>query len=266
MQFFHVGQERMIRIVPKVAFITGAASGIGFALAKELITTGCKVALIDNDELRLNACGKELEEHTAQYATFIADVSNHQSISSAILRALETFGSVDLFINNAGIGGTLPYTEATINHWHKIINLNIYGVIHGTNLAFHIMKEQGYGCIVNIASISGLIPFEGQSLYATTKFAVSGFTLSLRPELQKNGIELILVCPGLVKSDIFYKPIIGQSAPPDADLVPKGAMNTSAAAKTILWGIKCRKRIIIFPRKYRMMHFAYRAMPWLFTK
>jgi len=137
------------------------------------------------------------------------------------------------------------------------------GVIHGTTLAFGLMKTQGYGHIINISSIAGLLPIPGQALYNTTKYAVVGLTQSLQLELRPYGIRLSVVCPGAIATSIFYKPIIGKAAEPDPKRIPTEAIGPELAAKEILSSVAKAKEIIVLPFRDRMAYWIYKAAPHL---
>ncbi len=140
--------------------------------------------------------------------------------------------------------GTLPIGEATLEHWRRIVEVNLWGVVYGIHAALPIMRRQGGGYIVNTASIAGLVPLPFQALYCATKFAIAGLSESLRLELADEGIHVSVVCPGNVVSRIFEKPIIGEAvdAKPPEDAIPAGE-----AAKAILAGVANKEGIIALP-------------------
>ncbi len=191
----------MITFEQKIVVITGAASGLGLGIAKEIIKRKGTVILVDIDSQRLQEIQNDQPDGICE--TYTADVTDFSQIKKVLSDVAAKHHRIDYFFNNAGLGGTLPFEEATLDHWKKIIDLNLYGVIHGITAIYPIMKKQKSGHIINTSSIAGLIPFQGQALYNTTKFAVTGLSLTLEQELKKDGIAISILCPGMVKTRIF---------------------------------------------------------------
>lgn len=239
----------------QVAVVTGAASGIGLGLAKEIVSQGGIVALFDKDKDRLNAVSADFPKQSTLVKS--VDVTSFEEIQAGLVEVKKTFGSIHFMFNNAGIGGTLPILDATMEQWDSIIKLNLYGVINGVMAVLPLMKEQKSGYIINTSSISGIIPFPGQALYNTTKFAVTGFSLSLEKELQEMGINISIICPGMVKTRIFYKPILGAEAPEEMVKIPKEAISVEEAVQDIVKGIQKKTRIIITPKFLQRIYRKY---------
>jgi len=242
----------------KICIITGAASGLGNGMAQKLVEYGAIVVLLDIDEVRLN----QFKKVNANFSNYIeiknVDVTKYEDVNNCFLDIYKKYGKIDYLFNNAGIGGTLPFEQATLKHWDKIINLNLYGVINGINAVYPLMVEQNYGNIINTSSISGIIPFSGQVLYNTTKYAITGLSLSLIKEAKKHNINVSIICPGMVKTRIFNKPIIGEEVPDEYVKIPKEAISVDDAVKDIFEGISKKKRIIITPKYLRKYYFKYR--------
>ncbi len=167
-------------------------------------------------------------------------------------------GRLDVLFNNAGIGGTLPFSDVTLDHWRRIIDVNLWSVIYGMHFAVPFMRRQGSGHIVNTASVAGLVPLPFQALYCATKFAVAGLSESLRLELADQGIHVSVVCPGAVVSRIWGKPIIGKAveAEPPPDAIP-----ADATAQTILAGVADKQGIIALPETARSLWRSYWSSP-----
>jgi len=242
----------------RVVVVTGAVSGIGLALTHALLDLGARVLMADRDEATLAAArGAISSEHCIGLCV---DVCDAEAVQHMLALAQQTWGRIDFLFNNAGLGGTLPIGEATLSHWHKIIDVNVWGVIHGINAVLPIMRTQGSGHIVNTSSISGLVPFPGQVLYNTSKFAVTGLSLSLRNELAGEGIRVSCINPGLVATAIFGVPILGETAqiPP-----PKDAIPANKAAEAILNGVLRNDAVIVFPSLVRWIYRLHRFFPEL---
>ena len=232
----------------KGCVVTGAASGIGFALAEALLQAGAAVFMADRDTQTLAAAVEQLSAYAGRVHPMSVDVTHQEQVQHMVEDAAARHGRLDVLFNNAGIGGTLQISEATLEHWRHIIDINLWGVIYGIHAALPIMRRQGGGHIVNTASIAGLIPFPFQALYCATKYAVAGLSESLRFELEDEGIHFSVVCPGEVATRIFGTPILGERVerkpPPDA--IP-----AAEAAKTILAGVADREGIIALPESAR---------------
>lgn len=248
----------MLNFENTISIITGAASGLGLGITKEIINRLGIVILLDIDRERLNNVCKEMDQN--KYEIFTVDVTNCTEVENIFNNVYKKYKKIDYLFNNAGIGGTLSFANATSDHWKKIIDLNIYGVVNGMMAIYPIMKKQKKGYIINTSSIAGLIPFKGQSLYNTTKFAVTGLSLTLEQEFKEHNIDISIICPGMVKTRIFYKPIIGEEASEEYVKIPNEAISVEKAVNDIMKGLDKKIKIIITPkflkhffRKYRIL-------------
>lgn len=234
----------------KGCVVTGAASGIGFALSEALLQAGAAVLMADRDTQSLASAVEQLSAHAGRVYSMPVDVTDQEQVQKMIKNAAARHGRLDVLFNNAGIGGTMPIEEATLEHWRRIIDINLWGVIYGVHYAMPIMRKQGGGHIVNTASIAGLIPPPFQALYCATKYAVVGLSESLRFELEDEGIHFSVVCPGNVASRIFGTPILGErkEVKPPPDAIP-----AAEAAQITLEGVANKQGIIVLPEKYREM-------------
>jgi NAD(P)-dependent dehydrogenase (short-subunit alcohol dehydrogenase family) len=238
--------------------VTGAASGIGLAVAEALLDHGAIVVLADFDADRLRTVMEGLGMHGGRAQAATVDVTDQQQVQRVVEDAATAHGSLDFLFNNAGVGGTMPISEATLEHWRRIIDLNLWGVIYGVHAALPIMRRQGSGHIVNTASIAGLVPFPYQSLYCTTKYGIVGLSESLRYEVAADGIRVSVVCPGNVVSRIFGTPLLGR---PVEVKPPEDAIPAEEAARIILAGVANGEGIIAFPEKPRELWRLYASSP-----
>jgi NAD(P)-dependent dehydrogenase (short-subunit alcohol dehydrogenase family) len=242
----------------KICIVTGAASGIGFALSEALLKVDAVVVMADRDTETLESSVGRLEEYSGRAYPVIVDVTKQEQVQQLIDNAANQHGGIDVLFNNAGIGGTLEIHTVTLEHWRRIIEINLWGVIYGIHAALPIMRCQGRGHIVNTASIAGLMPFPYQALYATTKYGVVGMSECLRFELADEGISVSVVCPGDVATRIYGTPIIGerQEVKP-----PPGAITAEEAADTILNGVAKKEGIIALPERTRQLWREYWSSP-----
>lgn len=228
----------------KVCVVTGAASGIGLAVSQALLRAGAVVVLADRDADRLASAVDGLDApHERAHSTPV-DVTSQPQVHNLVEGAASRHGALDFVFNNAGVGGTLPIGDATLEHWRRIIDLNLWGVIYGVHAALPVMRRQGSGHIVNTASLAGLVPFPYQSLYCTTKYGVVGMSECLRYELAADNIRVSVVCPGNVASRIFGTPIVGEAVEVKP---PEDAIAAEEAAQIILDGVANGDGIIAFP-------------------
>jgi len=234
----------------KSCVVTGAASGIGFALTEALLQAGGVVLMADRDTKTLASAVEQLGAYAGQVHSMSIDVTNQEQVQHMVEDTASRHGRLDVLFNNAGIGGTLPFGDVTLEHWRRIIDLNLWGVIYGIHFALPIMRKQGGGHIVTTSSLAGLLPIPFQAIYCTTKYAVVGLSESLRFELQDEGIHFSVACPGSVVSRIWETPIIGErfEQKPPAEAIP-----AAEAAKTILVGVANQQGIIALPESARSL-------------
>lgn len=190
----------------KVAVITGAASGIGRGIAEWCVRAGVKVVLADIEEAPLSKAESDLKAMGGTVLCVRTDVSKRSDVESLARQAFDTFGSVHLLFNNAGVvAGGAPW-EATWNDWEWVIGVNLWGVIHGVKIFMPLMLAQNTEChIVNTSSADGLIAGGFSSPYAVTKHAVVALSECLYLTLQqrKSPVKVSVLCPGLVKTNII---------------------------------------------------------------
>jgi NAD(P)-dependent dehydrogenase (short-subunit alcohol dehydrogenase family) len=227
-------------------------------VSSALLAVGAAVVLADRDTERLTAAVAELTRHVGRVDAVPVDVTDAQQVQNLIDDTVARRGALDYLFNNAGVGGTLPIGDATLEHWRRIVDLNLWGVIHGVHAALPVMRRQGSGHIVNTASLAGLVPFPYQSLYCTTKYGVVGMSECLRHELAADNIRVSVVCPGNVVSRIFGTPIVGEAVEAEA---PEDAIPAEEAARIILAGVTAGDGIIAFPDGPEQLWRQYWASP-----
>lgn len=190
----------------KVAVITGAASGIGRAIAERCVRAGVKVVLADIEEAPLVKAGEELEALGGAVLCVKTDVAKRSDVEGLARRAFDTFGQVHLLFNNAGVAaGGAPW-EATWNDWEWVMGVNLWGVIHGIKVFTPLMLAQNTEChIVNTSSTAGLVVGGGSATYAATKHAVVGLSECLYLALQQRNstVKVSVLCPGLTRTNII---------------------------------------------------------------
>jgi NAD(P)-dependent dehydrogenase (short-subunit alcohol dehydrogenase family) len=233
-------------LVGKVAIITGGAGGIGKALAQELALRGCYLVLADINGELLETTAAELRSTGAQLDAKTVDVRDADQVQSLVQGAYEDLGRIDYIFNNAGINVCAEIRDTTLEDWNLLIDVNLRGVIHGVHAAYPIMREQGFGHIINTSSAAGLIPAAAEGAYAATKHAVVGLSSALRIEAGAFGVKVSVVCPGLVDTPILESTKYVKFDP-DAILktAPEKPMNPRRAARLILRGAARNHFLII---------------------
>jgi len=187
----------------KVAIVTGGASGIGKEICKELMAQDVFVIIADINEKNGLILEAELN-HEFKTSRFVRlDVTNYENVENVITGIYREFGRLDYLFNNAGIAMYGEMYDVTLEDWKEIMDINLWGVIYGTEIGYKIMKEQAFGHIVNTSSAAGLGPSPLSSAYSTTKHAVVGLTTSLHYEAEEFGIKVSTLCPTFVDTPIF---------------------------------------------------------------
>ncbi|CAI3108911.1 putative oxidoreductase [Acinetobacter calcoaceticus] len=185
----------------KVIIITGASSGIGKASAKMLAAEGAKVIAVARNQERLNELVNEVTKHGDQITGFVADVTNLDDVKKLAQFAKDTYGSVDILINNAGLMLFSYWSDLAIDDWNKMINTNIKGYLNAIAGVLPIMLEQKSGQILNMDSVAGHQVDPAAGIYCATKFFVQAMTESMRKDLGVNhGIRVNTVSPGVINT------------------------------------------------------------------
>jgi len=188
----------------KIALVTGAGSGIGQAIALLYAKHGAKVILCDMSEKRGNETLAMLKEQKAEAIFIQADVSKHEEVAMVVNKTIDAFGRLDIACNNAGIGGeTSNITETSIEEWQRVININLSSVFYCLKYELEAMTKQGYGAIVNIASVLGSVGLAGSAPYTASKHGVVGLTKNAALEYSAKGIRINAVGPGFIETPLL---------------------------------------------------------------
>ncbi len=236
----------------KVAVVTGGASGIGKAICQELVQQNVFVIITDiNNELGVKLA-EELNVDSVNATYDYLDVTNYDNVEQLLTEIYHEFGKIDYLFNNAGIAMYGELFDMKIDHWEKIMDVNLWGVIYGTQVGYRLMKKQGFGHIVNTASAAGLGPSPVSSAYATTKHAVVGLTTSLHFEAEGFGIKVSTLCPTFVDTPIFLKAeaINVNKSVMTEQLKKQKMMSPEKLAKMTVKGVH-KNKVIICPMPMR---------------
>ncbi len=187
----------------KVAFVTGAASGIGLALTKALKAQGCHVMMADIDGDNLIKASNDLPNDGGRISTAVCDVRSLEAVQAAAEKTVAEFGKVHLVFNNAGVALAGNPGEIEARDWQWIVDINLMGVVYGVETFVPLMREHGEGGYVfNTASMAGHVTMAGMAPYHATKFAVVGYSEALKQELAPENIGVSVLCPTWVKTNI----------------------------------------------------------------
>jgi len=251
-----------------VAVVTGAASGIGRALAVRLAREGIAgVAISDVNEVGLNETAAVVETLGVPVSTHVFDVSDRKAVKQFADDVLAKHGRVTHLVNNAGVGLIGTFQQVTIEDFEWLMGINFWGVVNCTKTFLPTLLEQEQAHIVNVSSVFGLIAPSEQSAYCSSKFAVRGFTESLRHELAGTNVSVACVHPGGVKTNIVRNSKVGGATPSEwkqqgmkfFDKVAK--TSPEDAAEMIVRGIKSKNPRILIGKDARGISILSRLFP-----
>lgn len=243
----------------KVAIITGGASGIGRAIAEELARSGARVVVTDLNAEGCQQVAAGLQTSGDHAEAVQLEVTSADAVHTLVSETVARHGRLDFMFNNAGIGVGGEVRDLSLEHWRRIIDVNLWGVIHGVAAAYPVMVKQGFGHIVNTASLAGLIASPMATPYTTTKMAVVGLSLSLRAEAVALGVKVSAICPGFVQSGIYEAATVVNVKNEDIiKAIPVKIIAARRAAQIILRGVARNKPIIAFPFYARLLWRLYR--------
>ncbi|MBK4987625.1 SDR family oxidoreductase [Pseudomonas sp. S37] len=221
----------------KVVVITGASSGLGETTARHLASKGALVVLAARREDRLKAIAAEIEASGGKATALVVDVTRREDLISLVQHAVDTFGRLDVMINNAGLMAIAPISELRVDEWDRMIDINIKGVMYGIAAALPLFEKQGSGHFINVSSVAGIKVFSpGGSVYSGTKYAVRAISEGLRHEVGKN-IRTTTIEPGAVDSELKFGSGHEASAQAVADFY-KNAIPAESVARAIAFAIE----------------------------
>ncbi len=254
------------------AVITGGASGIGRALGEELARRGAEVFLADLQGELAEEVAAGIRREGGKASACMLDVSDYAALDALMHEAYERTGRLDFMFNNAGMDVGGPPERHSIEDWRRVIDVNLFGVINGVHVAYPIMLRQGFGHIINTASMAAFFPMPIAITYSTTKHAIFGLSVSLRVAAARNGIRVSVLCPGVVRTPIlaggkFGKDLFGGTSQQHLDFFEKyKPMPVGDFARETLKAVARNQDIIIIPSWWKRFWWLQRLSPSLVIK
>ncbi|HMV13983.1 MAG: SDR family NAD(P)-dependent oxidoreductase [Chitinophagales bacterium] len=252
----------------KIAVITGAGSGIGQALAIELAKKGAILVLSDKNETGLADTKKRVETIGAQCHTYVVDVSDVKAVTAFCTKVLKEHEHIDLLFNNAGFAlGKISFRDVKMEDFNRLMDVNVYAVVLHTKLFLETLIARPEAVIVNISSLFGLIGMPDQVPYCTTKFAVRGFTESLRAEMYDTNVQVHSVHPGGINTNIYKNAVHYKHDANEERIFQKMLERTSpeSAAKTIIRGVERNNARILIGADAKLLDNIARTLPEGYT-
>ena len=255
----------------KVVIVTGGGSGIGQALCQELGQGGSIVVVAGITDDHVKRVASAITQNGGRARAMHVDVSSEEDVRRLIDETVSEHGRLDYLFNNAGIAIGGDARDITLDQWRRVLEVNLYGELYGTVIAYPIMVRQGFGHIVNVASATGLLPQPINAPYCTSKYGIIGLSLSLRIEGADLGVKVSVVCPGRVQTNMYQAATIANLPPErrsayEQQMTAPKRMDVSKAARTILSGVSHNKAIIIFPANVSLAWRLYRLSPRLLDR
>ncbi|MEA1951942.1 MAG: SDR family oxidoreductase [Planctomycetota bacterium] len=235
------------------AIVTGASSGIGRAIALELARQGARVVAVARREQRLAELAREVARLGGEIETLAGDITDDATRRAAVEAAQSRYGGLDILVNNAGVGAMGPFEKSDPQRARTVMEVNFFATIELTRLALPLLHEGTNPIIVNISSIVGLRGTPHNSVYSASKFAVQGFSESLRAELARDKVAVLVVSPGTTQTEFFDKVVEKTGEPAWPEHKP---VTPEAVARQTVHAIRRGKHAII-------PYFWGRVMCWI---
>jgi short-subunit dehydrogenase len=229
----------------KVVVVTGASMGIGEAIAKIFVNQGASVIMLSRDAGRVEAARARVGQSERTLA-MVCDVRHREDIDRAVGLTLHHFQKIDVWVNNAGHGLLDSVAQMDMAACREMFDTNFFGAVAAMQAVIPVMRQQGGGTIINISSVAGHIPLPFSAAYSTTKFALNAIGKAARVELKKDGIHVLTVCPGYVRTQFSQNVVLGQQR---KRVRPESVRGITAerVARATLRGYLKQKREVIVP-------------------
>jgi short-subunit dehydrogenase len=249
-----------------VVAITGAAGGIGSALARRYARSGARLGLLDRDAAGLDALAAELAERGTEVHAVACDVTRWEDCKSAIGSILDTYGGVDVLINNAGITHVSSFADTDVDVVRRVMDVNFFGALYCTRAALASLVARR-GLVVVISSVAGFSPLAGRCAYSASKHALHGLFETLRSEQRESGLGVMMVCPGFTRTGIEANALGGDGR---ALRAPRSVYGRQAdpdeVAEAIVRAALRRRRLLVLSPVGKLAYAVSRVWPSLFER
>lgn len=253
-----------MKLQNRVAVITGGSMGIGEAIAHLFAAEGAAVVLMSRDLARAEAARQRIG-HPDRTIAFACDVRRRSDLEALAQAAIDRFGRIDIWINNAGHGLLDSVEKMKAADYRALFDTNLFGAIGGMQVAIAQMRKQGGGTIINISSVAGFIAVPFMAAYSASKAAMNAIGRAAAVELRHTGIRVMTVCPGYIATDFPANATQGTDRFRLSPSRPqKRSVPPSAVAEAILKGYLKNKQEVIVPARYQLLIRLYQTAPQLF--
>ncbi len=245
----------------KTVAITGATGGMGRALCRRFGQAGSKIALFDLRREALETFARELNTAGIQTLALPCDVTDEPACRAAMQKIVESFGGIDVLINNAGITHRSAFEKTQVEVFRQVMEVNFFGALHCTQAALPALVESR-GMIIVMSSIAGFSPLFGRSGYSASKHALHGLFESLRTELSDKGVRVMMVCPGFTATSIEKNALDGDGRPTTHPRSTTGKIATpEEVAEAIYRAVLKNKRLLVLSTVGKLAHFVSKFFP-----
>lgn len=253
-----------------IVVVTGAAGGLGLAFARRFGRAGARVAMLDIKAEEVRSAADRLAEEGIEAFALTCDVSDAGSVVAAMQRVLETFGGVDVLINNAGISARAAFAQTRLAVFHRVMGINFFGALYTTKAALGSLTQRK-GLIITISSLAGFSPLLGRTAYSASKHALHGLFDSLRSELRGTGVGVLIVCPGFTATGIGAAALDGDGT---ITRHPQSTVGRPAApekvAEQVFQAARHDKRLLVLTPVGKLSRWVHKVSPrmyeWLMVR
>ena len=249
-----------------VVLITGAAGGIGSAIARRYAREGADLALLDVNEEGLRALADTLSSPEREVVTCVCDITDEGACHGAVTEVVESFGGIDVLVNNAGRTHLSFVEDTDVAVFRQVMDINFFGALHVTQAALPFLAARR-GSIGILSSVAGFAPLSGRSGYAASKHALHGLFASLRGELLDQGVSVTLICPSFTRTNIGNSALGADGGPARQPRTEVGGLlEPEEVAEAVYQGVRRRRRLVVLPAMGRLAYLLWWLAPGLYER